>query len=55
MNVNKYTYNMLNLLIRTGFGEDAFFFINQPIMKDLANEFLNSQGEIVSDPNMTQA
>ena len=54
MNVNKYTYNMINLLLRTGFGEDAFFFINQPIMKDLADEFLNAQGDIVSDPNMSQ-
>jgi len=27
MNVNKYTYNMVNLLVRAGFGEAAMWFI----------------------------
>ena len=34
--VNTYTYNMLNLLIRAGFGEAAVWFVSQPIIKELA-------------------
>lgn len=37
MNVNKYTYNMVNLLTRTGFGEVGMWFIAQPVIVDMAN------------------
>lgn len=53
LNVNNYTWNLLNLLIRTGFGDDAFFFINQPIMKLLATEYQNMNGYIVDDPGLS--
>lgn len=45
MNVNKFTYNLVNLLIRTGFGESTMWFIAQPILVELAksNNKLNSQ------------
>lgn len=50
LNVNKYTWNLLNLLVRTGFGDDAFFFINQPILQRLAEEYDNMSGTVVDDP-----
>ena len=36
LNVNKYTYNLVNLMVRTGFGKMTFYFTTQPIMKELA-------------------
>lgn len=36
LNVNKYTYNLVNLMVRTGFGKTTFYFTTQPIMKELA-------------------
>lgn len=43
-NVNPFTYNMTNLLIRTGLGKRTFHFLTQPILVDLAEEFANSGG-----------
>ena len=42
MNVNPFTYNLVNLLVRTGFGENTFFFINQPIIKQIARAYNNA-------------
>ena len=53
MNVNQYTWNILNLLIRTGFGDDSFYYINQPIFKDLAAVYANANGTIVDDPGLS--
>lgn len=53
LNVNKYTYNLISLLIRTGFGKDGFNFIAQPILKELAVEYQNSNGDIVDDPGLS--
>lgn len=39
LNVNKYTYNLINLLVRTGFGSYTFYMTTQPIMKELATAF----------------
>ena len=36
LNVNQYTYNMLNLLIRSGWGDLALWFIAQPIIRDMS-------------------
>lgn len=33
--LNQYTYNLSNLLIRTGYGEPTFYFLAQPSMKKL--------------------
>lgn len=49
MNVNQFTYNLVNLLIRTGFGENTFYFINQPIMKDLAEAYKNANSLYMAD------
>ena len=36
INVNSFTYNMLNLLVRTGQADNSVWFITQPIIKDMA-------------------
>ena len=36
LNINKYTYNISNFLIRAGFGKNALWFLNQPVIKELA-------------------
>lgn len=36
LNVNPFTYNMVNLLIRSGFGDVAVWFVAQPIIRDMA-------------------
>ena len=35
LGVNPYTYNLVSLLIRTGFGKDTFWFTTQPIMQQM--------------------
>lgn len=42
LNVNKFTYNLANLLVRTGFGKDTFYFLGQPILKKLAAAYNKS-------------
>lgn len=53
LNVNKYTYNLVSLLIRTGLGKDALYFVDQPILKRLAIDYQNANGDIVDDPSMS--
>lgn len=36
LNTNQFTYNMLNLLLRSGFGETAVWFCAQPIVRDMS-------------------
>ena len=36
INVNSFTYNMLNFLVRTGQADNSVWFITQPIIKDMA-------------------
>ena len=45
LNVNKFTYNMSNLLIRCGFGDVTLWFLAQPIIRELskADEISRSQ------------
>jgi hypothetical protein len=35
LGVNQYTYNLVSLLIRTGYGRETFWFTTQPIMNRL--------------------
>lgn len=42
LNVNPFTYNLINTLIRTGFGKKTFYFTTQPIMKLLAKAYMNA-------------
>ena len=44
LNVNQITYNMTNLLLRGGMGKTTFYFLAQPILKELAKQLLNNRG-----------
>lgn len=44
LNVNSYTYNTTNFLFRNGVGKNTLFFVSQPIMKALANAYIQSKG-----------
>jgi len=44
LNVNDYTYNMISLLLRTGKGKQSFYFLSQPILKDIAIEVAKNKG-----------
>ncbi len=48
LNVNNKTYAMTNLLVRAGVGELTFYFLPQPILKDLAEEDALQKGSIKS-------
>lgn len=50
LNVNPFTYNMLNLLLRSGFGEVALWFLSQPIIRDMAAASDNAQSQFLRDP-----
>lgn len=54
LNVNPFTYNMSNLLIRSGWGSRALWFLAQPIIRDMsaANDFANSQ--YMKNPDATK-
>lgn len=46
LNVNKYTWNIINLLIRTGYGEDALYFINIPVIRNMAKSINNMSNRL---------
>lgn len=50
LNVNPFTYNLTNLLVRTGLGKKTFYFTTQPIMKDLAEAYINAGSMYMADP-----
>lgn len=49
MGVDPFTYNMVNLLIRSGFGEAGMWFIAQPIIKDMANASSTASSQFSRD------
>lgn len=53
LGVNTYTYNLANLLIRTGYGKQTFYFLTQPIMKAIYKAHDEAAGIYhVDDPEM---
>lgn len=48
-NVNPFTYNLTNLLLRTGWGKNTIFFLRQPIMMTMADAYMNASSEYMSD------
>ena len=50
MNVNSFTYNLVNLLVRTGLGDKSFYFINQPVIRHLAKAYINAGSMYMADP-----
>ena len=54
LNINAATYDLTALLIRTGFGADALYFLNNPIIRDLAEIELQQSGNIVDNPQISK-
>lgn len=54
LNINSYTYNLINLLVRTGFGKSSFYFVTQPILKRLAILVNNAASSYGSNPNKSK-
>ena len=46
LNVNRITYNITNLLLRGGMGRSTFYFLAQPILKELTNRKIANNGVI---------
>lgn len=46
LNVNKVTYNLTNLLLRGGKGRTTFYFLAQPILKELTNRKIANDGVV---------
>lgn len=44
LNVNRYTYNVTAFMISTGFGKSTFYVLPQPILKDLATNYMRQTG-----------
>lgn len=53
LNVNPWTYNMVNFLLRTGKGELTFYFVGQPIFKEIAEEVAKTKGKYGVDRTKT--
>ena len=53
LNINEATYNLTNLLLRLGLGQDALYFLTQPIVRDLADVYQDANGSIVEDPGLS--
>lgn len=45
LGVNSYTYNMANLLLRTGKGSATFYFLSQDIIKDMSTAAQKAKGK----------
>jgi hypothetical protein len=50
LNINSFTYNLTALLTRVGMDDGALLFVDQPIMRELANIHENQSGEFMTDP-----
>ena len=53
LNVNSWTYNMVSFLLRTGKGKWTFYFIGQPILKEMAEAVIKTKGKYGIDRTKT--
>lgn len=53
LNVNSWTYNMASFLLRTGKGKQTFYFLCQPILKEMAQAVLKTKGKYGIDRTKT--
>lgn len=53
LNVNSWTYNMVSFLLRTGKGKQTFYFIAQPILKEIAEAVIKTKGKYGIDRTKT--
>lgn len=54
LNINTYTYNLVNLLVRTGMGERGLFLTAQPVMTELSRVYDDASGSFMTDPNKSK-
>jgi len=54
LNVGPFTYNIVNLLVRTGLGDKTFYFTSQPIMRALADAYVNAGAMYMADPHKSK-
>ena len=54
LNINGYTHNLVNLLVRTGLGKTTFYFTTQPIMRELATVVNNASGKYMLEKGVSQ-
>lgn len=50
LNVNGFTYNMINLLARNGKGKQGLYFLCQPIIREMAKADIDSKSQFTRDP-----
>jgi len=55
LNVNPYTHNMVNLLLRTGIGKNTFYFTSQPILKDIADSIRMNSSQYGRPKNVSDS
>lgn len=53
LNVNKFTYNLVNLLIRGGMGARTLYFTTQPVMIEMAKAFNDAEDAFMGEFNQT--
>lgn len=53
MNINKYTYNLSNLLLRTGMGDQTFAFLMQDVLMESSNTYDNAGDSLIDDPGLS--
>jgi len=55
LNVNPFTYNMLNLLVRSGFGDLSVWFLAQPIIRSMSYANQNAKSQYSRDPQKAKS
>lgn len=53
LNVNPFSYNITNLLLRTGWGGNTFYFLTQPIMKQIADAYVKASSQYMQQNGST--
>lgn len=53
LNVNPFSYNITNLLLRTGWGGNTFYFLTQPIMKQMADTYVKASSQYMQQNGST--
>ena len=52
LNVNGFTYNMINLLARNGKGKQGLYFLCQPIIREMAKADIDAKSQFTRDPRV---
>ena len=55
LNVNPFTYNTINLLVRSGVGEAGVWLLCQPVIKELAEVEDKVKSEYIRDPGVSKS